>query len=92
MTPQPPNAVLEQIAKAYAPIDLARAVYRGHVVIGHRWSATAGEMFWALPGGAYLPAAALKANDPFFRVITAPTPAALSLVYQTLDALGEPSV
>lgn len=92
MNPFLPNSVLEQVAKAYAPIDLARAVYRGLVVVGHRWSATAGEMFWALPGGAYLPAAALKANDPFFRVITEPSPVALSLVYQTLHALGEPSV
>lgn len=57
----------------YKPVDSAMAVYLGQVLVGHRASVPAGEMFWALPGRQRADSATLKARDPGFRVIAAPT-------------------
>lgn len=92
MTPILPDAVQELIGKACAPIDQARAQYLGLSLVGHRRSASVGEMLWALPGRGCLSSDDLAASDPKFRVITEPSPVTLSLVYQTLHALGETRV
>lgn len=84
--------VQELIAKAYAPIDQARAEYRGVPIVGHRRSASAGRMLWALPGRTWSPSDELAASDPQFKALSEPSPVTLSLIYQTLQTLGEPRV
>ena len=84
--------VQEMIAKAYAPIDQARAEYHGVSIVGHRRSASVGEMLWALPGRGCLSSDDLAASDPQFRVITEPSTVTLSLIHLTLQTLGEPCV
>jgi len=63
---------LEQ-AVLHQPVDKARAVFRGLVLIGHRRSVRAGHMFWALPGRGFADAVTLTQHDQHFRVINAPT-------------------
>lgn len=63
---------LEQ-AVLHQPVDKARAVFRGLVLIGHRRSVRAGHMFWALPGRGFADGITLTQHDQHFRVINAPT-------------------
>lgn len=60
-------------AVLHLPVDRARAVFRGLVLIGHRRSVKVGHMFWALPGRGFADAVTLTQHDQHFRVINAPT-------------------
>lgn len=55
------------------PVDKARAVFRGLVLVGHRRSIRTGHMFWALPGRGFADGVTLTEHDQHFRVINAPT-------------------
>ena len=63
------------IARLHAPVDGARAVWRGLVLVGHRRSVKAGHMFWALPGRGFADGITLKQHDPAFHVIGEPSKA-----------------
>lgn len=65
------------LATLHAPVDCARAVWRGLVLVGHRRSIQAGHMFWALPGRGFADGVTLRQHDPSFTVLTAPTSAQL---------------
>jgi hypothetical protein len=69
-TPVTPD---QAIAAVYAPVDQARAVWRGLVLVGHRRSLEVGHMFWALPGRGFADGVTLRQYDPQFRVICEPT-------------------
>jgi hypothetical protein len=72
------EAVLDlEIAVLHVPVDKARAVFRGLVLVGHRRSAQVGHMFWALPGRGFADAVTLTQHDKHFRVIARPTDAEL---------------
>lgn len=76
----------------YAPVDAARAVYLGLVVVGHRMSAAVGAMFWALPGRSAADSQSLALLDPRFNVINQPDAdalAKLSKKAQTEDTQSE---
>jgi len=76
------------VAAPHAPVDRARAVFRGLVLVGHRRSIVAGHMFWALPGRGFADGVTLTQHDQHFHVISAPTAGELI----TLQALnGEPN-
>lgn len=60
------------MAQLYTPVDKARAVWRGLVLVGHRRSIPAGHMFWALPGRGFADGITLKQHDPAFHVISEP--------------------
>lgn len=60
------------LAALHAPVDAARAVFRGLVLVGHRRSIRAGHMFWALPGRGFADAGTLTQHDQHFRVISRP--------------------
>jgi hypothetical protein len=83
-----PEVVEQAVARVWRPVDLARAVFQGHIVLGHRRSVSFGEMTWALPGGDCVPGPTLKEIDPFFRIIAAPSPSELSEMYVQLKDLG----
>lgn len=53
----------------FQPVDSARAVFRGLVLVGHQRSIQAGHMFWALPGRGFADGVTLRQADPMFRVI-----------------------
>jgi hypothetical protein len=61
------------LAAVHFPVDRARAVWRGLVLVGHRRSIEAGCMFWALPGRGFADGITLKNDDPLFHVIAAPS-------------------
>lgn len=61
------------LAVLFAPVDGARAVWNGLVLIGHRSSVMAGRMIWAVPGGASRETPSLEVTDPAFCVIKAPS-------------------
>ena len=66
-------ALREQaLAQLHAPVDAARAVWRGLVLVGHRRSVDAGHMFWALPGRGFADGVTLKQHDAAFHVIGEP--------------------
>lgn len=71
------DADLLERAKAHlhAPVDAARAVWRGLVLVGHRRSILAGHMFWALPGRGFADGITLKQYDPAFTVLVEPAKA-----------------
>jgi hypothetical protein len=73
-----------ELAMLHMPVDAARAVFRGLVLIGHRRSARAGHMFWALPGRGFADASTLTQHDPHFRVLNAPTAGEL-ITLQAID-------
>lgn len=60
------------VAQLHAPVDQARAVWRGLVLVGHRRSIQAGHMFWALPGRGFADGVTLTQHDPSFHVIGEP--------------------
>lgn len=62
----------EVFARLFAPVDKARAVFRGVMVVGHRRSVEVGEMVWALPGRSWAYGADLEKADPGFTVVAAP--------------------
>ena len=80
---------MQAVSRLHAPVDAARAVFRGLVVVGHRRSIEAGEMFWALPGGQFAHGERLKVVDPTFTVIDAPSMAYLREQQPALKALTE---
>lgn len=55
------------------PVDRARAVFRGVLLVGHRRSIEVGEMCWALPGRSWAYGTDLEKADPGFTVVAAPT-------------------
>jgi hypothetical protein len=67
----------QAVARVFEPVDSARAVYRGMVLVGHRRSIPAGTMFWALPGRGFATTQSLRAGDPMFQVLIAPSDAGL---------------
>ena len=71
--PSPDDTRLAALARILTPIDKARAVFRGLVVVGHRRSVEAGEMYWALPGGQFAHGARLASLDPTFAVVDEPS-------------------
>lgn len=60
------------IARICAPVDNARASFKGLALVGHRSSIEQGEMHWALPGGGVAWGVELALEDKDFRVIDAP--------------------
>lgn len=62
-----------EVAVVHLPVDKARAVFRGLVLVGHRRSVQVGHMFWALPGLGFADAITLTQHDQHFRVLNAPT-------------------
>jgi hypothetical protein len=74
----------QAVAYRAKSVDIARAVFRGMVLVGHRRSIEVGHMFWALPGRGFADGITLKKHDPHFRVINAPR--AVELL--TLQASG----
>jgi hypothetical protein len=62
----------QALARLHLPVDSARAVWRGLVLVGHRRSIQAGHMFWALPGRGFAEAITLKQYDPAFQVLNQP--------------------
>lgn len=63
------------ITQLLAPVDNARAVFWGQVIVGHRRSVEVGDMCWALPGRGWAYASTLLLNDPAFTVLAAPSAA-----------------
>ncbi len=72
-TPEEQATRDQAVARLHAPVDAARAAFRGLVVVGHRRSIEAGEMLWALPGGQFAHAEHLVSVDPAFTVIESPS-------------------
>lgn len=66
------DVIERAVAQLHAPVDTARAVWRGLVLVGHRRSIQAGHMFWALPGGSFADRVTLTQYDASFHVIGEP--------------------
>jgi hypothetical protein len=66
------EGVSDALVRLYRRVESAQALFKGHVLMGHRASISAGSMYWALPGRAHAHTSTLRTEDPGFRVLSEP--------------------